>query len=95
MDREGAVVTIIVELHLRGVKTGFTFDEIANFGVFNNHFGPKWIAGEAEKVVAAGSTSLNDDISPTSNDVFSVLDFGVFEGLSNNLVERVFSSKKY
>ena len=70
VDGVGAFFVVEMEVHLRGVKTGFAFDEIAEFGILDNHFGPKWIAGEAEEKSAFICGGFDDDVGPTRDDVF-------------------------
>ena len=54
---------------MRRVETGFAFDEIAKFGIFDDHFGPEGVARETEKESALISGGLDDDISPARNDM--------------------------
>ena len=55
-----------------GVETSFTFDKIADSGVFDNHFGPKRIAGKAEKVGFLVGGDFDDNVGPTSEDVLGL-----------------------
>ena len=50
VDGKGAMVSIIMKRHLRGVVAGFAVDKVADGGVFDDHFRPEGIAGEAEKI---------------------------------------------
>lgn len=70
MDREGAVFGIVVELHLRGVKTSFAVDKITNGGVFYDHFGPERVSGEAEKISTTICGDFDDDVGPASQNMF-------------------------
>ena len=91
---EGAVLLVVVEGHLWGVETGFALDEITESGVFDNHFGPEGVAGEAEEEVALVCGGFDDDIGPAGDDVFGVGDFVVFEGAFDDGVEGVFRGEK-
>jgi len=64
MDGEGTIFFVVVELHLRGVETGFAFNEVADGGVFDNHFRPERVAGKAEEIVSGIGRDFNDDVSP-------------------------------
>ena len=64
MDREGAILGVVMKLHLGGVKTGFAFDEVTDCGVLDNHFRPERVAGETEEKVAFVGCDFDDDIGP-------------------------------
>ena len=72
MDGERAMFFIIMKLHLGSVETGLAVDEITDGGVFDDHFGPKGIAREAEEIIAFVGGDFNDDVSPAGEDVVSV-----------------------
>ena len=86
VDGEGATFVIVVELHLGGVIAGLTIDEIADSGVFDNHFGPEGISGETEKIGAVVGENLNDNISPAGEDVGGLLNLVVWQSGSNDLI---------
>lgn len=94
VDGEGAVVFVVVELHLGSVETSLAFDEVADGGVFFDHFGPEGVAREAEEIIAAVSGDFDDDVGPAGEDVLGFLDFFVGEGLGDDFVERVKGGKK-
>jgi len=91
---ERAVLLVVVKSHLRGVETGFALNEITEFGVFDNHFGPEGVAGETEEEVALVCGGFDDDIGPSGDDVFGVGDFVVFEGLFDDGVKGILGSEK-
>ena len=95
VDGEGTMVFVVVELHLGSVKTSFAFDEITNSGVFYNHARPERITREAEKIRAVISSNFDDDVGPTGEDVLGFFDLVSFEGVSDDLVERVAGGKKF
>ena len=89
VNRKWAMMLIVMELHLWGVKTGFALYEIANGGVFDNHFGPKRIAWETEKIIALIGSNLYDNICPAGEDVLGMLDFGIWKSLLYNIIQRI------
>ena len=93
MNGERATLFVTAKLHLGSVVAGFTINEIADFSVFYDHFGPERIARKTEKIRTFVGSNLDDDVSPTSEDVFGIGDVIVWEGLSNDSIEGVFSSK--
>ena len=78
VDGEGAFVFVVVEGHAGGVEAGFAFDEVAKFGVFDDHFGPEGVAGEAEEIVAGGGGDFDDDVGPAGEDVFGLFYLMIF-----------------
>lgn len=94
MNGEGATLFVTAKLHLRSVVAGFTINEVADSSVFYNHFGPERIARKTEKIRTFVGSNLDDDVSPAGEDVFGIGDVIVWEGLSNDSVEGIFSSKK-
>lgn len=79
VDGEGAFLFVVVEGHLRGVEAGFATDVVAEFGVFDDHFGEEGVAGEAEEEVAIGGGDFDDYVGPAGEDVAGVCDFVAFE----------------
>lgn len=94
VDGEWAILRVVVKFHLRGVKTGFAVDEIADGGVFNNHFGPERVAGETEEVSTLVGSDFDNDVGPASDDVFGFFDFFVGKSGFDDVFERVIRSKK-
>ena len=94
MNGEGAALVVVVEFHLGGIVAGLTVDEIADGGVFDDHFGPEGVSGEAEKVGALVGNYLHDDVSPASEDVGSLFDFVVRKSIRDDLVEGIFWGEK-
>ena len=94
MNGEGAALVVVVEFHLGGIVAGLTVDEIADSGVFDDHFGPEGVSGEAEKVGALVGDHFHDDISPASEDVGSLFDFMIWESIRDDLVEGILWSEK-
>ena len=72
MDRERAILFVVMKFHLGGVIAGFTVDEIADGGVFDNHFGPEGIAREAEKEGAFIGSYFNYNVSPAGDNMLSI-----------------------
>ncbi len=77
-----------------GVVASFAVDKITEFGILNNHLGPEWVAREAEKIIAAIGGDLNNDIGPSGKDVLGFEDFFISKSFFNNLIQRIFGSKK-
>ena len=75
-----------MKLHLRGIKTSFTIDEITNGGIFDNHFRPERISGKAEKIGTTIGGDFNNNIGPAGENVFSFLDFFVGKSFLDNLI---------
>ncbi len=86
VDGEGALLVVVVELHLGGVEAGLAADVVAELGVFDNHLGEEGVPGKAEEVVAVVGRDLDDDIGPAGEDVASTLDFVVGESMLDDLV---------
>ena len=86
MDGERAVFAVIVQLHLGGIVASLAVDKVTNGSIFDDHFGPKRVARETEKIGAFVCGDFYDNISPTSKDVFSLENFLVRKGASNNLI---------
>ena len=66
VDGEGAFFSVVVEFHLGSVVAGFAVDEIADFGILNNHLGPERIARETEKVGAFIGGKSDETAEPLS-----------------------------
>lgn len=94
MNGKGAAIFVAMQGHLWSVKTGFVLDEIANSSVFDDHFTPEGITGKAKEKSAVVSFDFNDNIGPASNNVMSANDFVVWQSGLDNIVKRIFSSKK-
>ena len=62
---------------MRGIVASLAVDKVADGSVFDDHFGPKRVAGETEKIGAFVRGDFYDDISPTSKDMFGFEDFFV------------------
>ena len=77
-----------------GVETGFAFDEITNRGVFDDHFGPEGVAGEAEKVRFLVGGYFNDDVGPTGEDMFGAENATFRQRIRNDGVEVIAGCKK-
>ncbi len=72
MDGERATLFIVAEFHLRSVVTGLAFDEIADSGVFYNHFGPERVSGESEKIGALVGGDFNYNVGPAGQNMLSI-----------------------
>ena len=72
VDRKRTIFAIVVQLHLWSIKTGFAINEITNCGIFDNHFRPKRVAREAEKVRASIGADFNHDVGPAGENMLSV-----------------------
>ena len=94
VNRERAAIFVIIKGHLWGVVASFAVDKITEFGILNNHLGPEWVAWEAEKIIAAIGGDLNNDIGPSGKDVLGFEDFFISKSFFNNLIQRIFGSKK-
>ncbi len=81
VDGERTVLLVVAKFHLGSVETGFAVDKVADGGVFDNHFGPERIAGEAEKIGTFISGDFDDDVGPAGQDVLGFLDLVIFQGL--------------
>ena len=75
MNGEGAILFVVMQLHLWSVKTGFTFYKIANSGIFYDHLGPKGVSWKTKKIIALIGCDFNDNIGPSGEDMFKFLDF--------------------
>ena len=49
VDREGATMLIVMELHLGSIETGFAVNEITNGSILDDHAGPEWVTRETEE----------------------------------------------
>ena len=94
MNGEGAALVVVVEFHLGGIVAGLTVDEITDSGVFDDHFGPEGVSGEAEKVGALVGDYLHDDVGPAGEDVGGLFDLMIRESIRDDLVEGIFWSEK-
>ena len=95
MDGKGAMLVVVVELHLRGIVAGFAVNKITNSGVFDDHFGPEGVARKAEKIRALIGGDFDDDIGPTGENMLGVLNFFIGKSICDDVVEGVISSKKF
>lgn len=94
VNRERATVFVAEKFHVGGVETGFALDEVANSGVFHDHFGPERVAGKTEKVGFLVGGHLDDDVGPTSENVFGVQNFAFGQRIRNDGVEVIIWGKK-
>ena len=83
MNRKGAMFAVVVKLHLGSIEASFAVDEITNSGVFYDHFGPERITRKAKKIRAVRRGYFDDDISPASKNMFSVLNGFVGKSFGN------------
>ena len=86
MNGKGALFGIVMEFHLGGIETSFTFDEVADGGIFDDHFGPERVARETEKECTAISGNFDDDVGPAGDNMFGFKDVVVGESVGNDLV---------
>lgn len=94
VNRKRTAVFVAEQFHVGGVETGFAFDEVTNSSVFHNHFGPERVAGEAEKVGFLVGGYLNNDVGPTSENVFSIQNFAFGQRIRNDGVEVIVGCEK-
>ena len=78
VDGEGTLVLVVVESHAGGVEAGFPVDEVAKLGVFDDHFGPEGVSGEAEEEVPVVGGDFDDDVGPARDNLFDISDFVAF-----------------
>ena len=86
MDGKRTLFRIVAELHLRGIEAGFTIYEVADGGVFDDHFGPEGVARETKKESTLIGGDFNDDIGPAGKNVFSVEDLMVGQSVGDDLI---------
>ncbi len=86
MNGERTLFFVVVEGHAGSVEASFAFDEVTEFSVFDDHFGPEGISGEAEEEVAGVSGDFEDDVGPAGEDLACRFDFMVFEGGFDDVV---------
>lgn len=94
VHRKRAVFGIITELHLRSIKTSFTFDKVADFGIFHDHSGPKWIAWKTEEESTVFGGDLDHNISPAGDNMFALQDFFIRDSFRDNFIKWIFGGKK-
>ena len=95
VHREGAALVVVMELHVRGVETGFAFDEIADGSVFDDHFGPERIAGKTEKVGFLIGGDFDDNVGPASENMVGFENLALGESLRDDAIERVVRCEKF
>jgi hypothetical protein len=77
-------VFVEMELHGWSVKASLTVDKIAEFGVFDNHFAPEWVAREAKEKITLVCGNFDNDIGPTRDNVVGFDNFVIFKCDRNN-----------